>query len=381
MTIATKEKSSSDWDQAFGDSVGSEAKESSPRTRAKINKSELADLTAQLSIMTRSGVDVTTALKSLARQCRREALAEVINEVHDAVVGGATFSQALKQYESTLGATYVATVAAGEASGQMSHVLSQLANLQRSELRLSRTVRSLLAYPVLLASISSLVIMALVLFVLPQFADIFEQYDTPLPFLTKVLLGFAEELRTRWFLYIPLAVLTVGGGIAFRLSSKGKWTFDWLVIHSWLIRDVSRTLLVGRACRLMGLMIESGVPLLESLRLARQAINNLLYRDLFDQLENEVVNGRGLAAALNETDIIPPSASEMISTAEQSGNLGEVTRLLGEHFEDEGEAKMRQIVAVLEPIITVGMGLIVAIVVLAVMLPMFDLATFSNHGS
>ena len=336
-------------------------------------------MTAQLAIMTRSGVDVTTALQSLERQCRRPAMAHVIHQVREAVVGGATFSQALKQYEKAFGPTYVATVAAGEASGQMSHVLGQLAQLLRSELRMSRTVRSLMAYPVLLASVSSLVIVALILFVLPQFADIFEQYDTPLPVLTKILIGFAEELRTRWWLYTPLGVLAVVGAGVLRFSAVGRRLWDMGIVNTWLLRDVSRTLLVGRACRLIGLMIESGVPLLESLRLARRAIRNTLYVELFGQLEEEVINGRGLATALSEAAIVPPSASEMIATAERSGNLGEITRLVGEHFEEEGEAKLRQVVATLEPIITVGMGLIVAIVVLAVMLPMFDLATFAQH--
>ena len=349
--------------------------------RAKINRTELADMTAQLAIMTRSGVDITTALHSLARQCRRPALAGVLTDVRDAVVGGATFSQALAQYEHAFGPSYVATVSAGEASGKMSHVLGQLAQLQRSELRMARTVRSLMSYPVLLASVSSLVIAALILFVLPQFADIFEQYETPLPVLTQILIGFAAELRVRWFLYLPLAMMAVSVLAAVKFSAAGRRIWDWATVHAWLIRDVSRTLLVGRACRLIGLMIESGVPVLQSLRLARQAIGNSLYVELFAQLEDEVINGRGLATALNAAEIVPPSASEMIATAERSGKLGEVTRLVGEHFEEEGEAKLRQIVAVLEPIITVGMGVIVAIVVLAVMLPMFDLATFAQRGS
>ena len=237
----------------------------------------------------------------------------------------------------------------------------------------------MLAYPVLLASVSSLVIVALVLFVLPQFGDIFEQYETPLPFLTRVLLAVASEVRVRWWLYGPLAVLIVGGGLAFRLSPAGRRLWDWMLVNVWLIRDVSRALLVGRVCRLMGLMIESGLPLLDSLRLTGQAVKNSYYKDLFADLERDVINGRGLSVVLSKTEVMPPAACEMIATAERTGSLGEVTRLVGEHFEEEGEAKMRQVVAALEPMITVGMGLIVAVVVLAVMLPMFDLATFAQH--
>jgi type II secretory pathway component PulF len=348
------------------------------RSGAKLPQSELADLTAQLAIMTKSGVDLATSLKTLERQCKRPAAAEVIGGIREAVVSGATFSQALRQYEHSLGPTYVATVAAAEASGQMASVLGQLAQLQRNELRLARTVKSLLAYPVLLASISSLVIAALVLFVLPQFASIFEQYETPLPTITQVLIFCATELRVRWWLYLPLAAGVTTAAVIFRCTARGRRGWDWLLIHGWLMKDVCRGLAVGRACRLLGLMIESGVPLLEGLGLTRQALTNVWFQDLFDHLEHEVISGNGLGAALADAEIVPPSAREMIATAERSGNLGEVTRLLGEHFEEEGEAKMRQVVAVMEPLITVGMGAVVALVVLAVMLPMFDLATFAQ---
>lgn len=368
------------WQTATADATAQQdASAKDPgNVRPSISRHELADMTAQLAIMCRSGVDVTTALKSLARQSRRPGVSRVINDVYDSVMGGATLSNALHEHERIFGPTYIATVAAGEASGKMSQVLAELAQLQRSELRLSRTIKALMAYPVLLASVSSLVIVALILLVLPQFANIFEQYDTPLPLITRMLIGFAQELQYRWWLYLPLAGLGVMGLFSLRFSPQGRRALDWVLIHAWLLRDVSRTLLVGRACRLVGLMAESGVPLLECLRLTQRAIGNSYYRDLFDQLEEEVLNGRGLAQTLSGSEIVPPSAAEMIATAERAGNIGEVTRMVGEHFEEEGEARLRQVVAVMEPIITVGMGVVVAVVVLAVMMPMFDLATFTQ---
>jgi type II secretory pathway component PulF len=126
---------------------------------------------------------------------------------------------------------YVATVAAGEASGKMATVLQQLAGLQRSELRMSRTIRSLIAYPIVLASVSFVVIMVLVLFVLPQFAGIFEQYDTPLPILTRMLLGLAYELRAHWWLWGPLAALLVAGLVSLRFSEVGRHQWDRFILH------------------------------------------------------------------------------------------------------------------------------------------------------
>jgi len=344
----------------------------------RISHSDLTAFTAQLAIMLRSGVDIASSLKSFEKQCGRPELASRVSAIRQAVVGGASFSAALREHEAVFGATYVATVAAGEASGQMSHILSQLAAMQRKELRLYRSIRSLMAYPALLVAVSSLVIAALILFVLPQFAEVFTQHDTPLPLITQVLLGVSTELRARWWVYLPFAFLLSGTAIAMRYHPTCRQGWDWFLVHAWLVRDVSRALIVGRACRLMALMIDSGVPVLECLSLIREANGNSIFRNLFGDLADEVRNGRGLAERLRTAEFVPPTASEMIATAEQTGKLGEVARLIGEHFEEEGEAKMRQLVAMLEPLITVGMGIIVSIIVLGVMLPMFDLASFAE---
>ena len=129
---------------------------------------------------------------------------------------------------------------------------------------------------------------------------------------------------------------------------------------------------------MLGLLIESGVPLLESLVLVKNSLRNSLYHAMFSELEQNVLSGRGLGTTLVESEFIPPSAAEMVLTAERTGSLGSVTKLIGEYFEEEGEEKLRGLIVIVEPAITVLMGIIVAFVVLAVALPMFDLATFAQ---
>ncbi len=344
-----------------------------------VRQQDVAEITSQLAIMTRSGVDVSSALGSLASQCKRPALAQVLYEVHEAVLAGNTLSDALRQHPRVFDPSYIATVAAGEATGKMSEVLAQLADMQRSLLRTRRTMRALMTYPVLLMLVSSAVLVALVLFVLPRFATIFEQYDVPLPAITRLLIAVADEMWARWWLWTPLVVGSLVGFSEWRKTEQGRRALDTLWIHAPVIRDVCRTQLVGRMCRLMGLMLQSGVPLLETLRLTRQAIENTLYKELLAKLEDAVVNGQNLESALPDTEVIPQSAREMIITAETTGKMGEVTQLLGEYYEEEAEAGMRQLIGMLEPIITVGMGIIIAGVVLAVMLPVFDLSTLANR--
>ena len=340
----------------------------------------MVNLTSQLAIMIRSGVDIASALSSAARQCKRPALGSVLNEVRDGVLGGQPFSEALKRYPKIFGPAYVATVAAGEASGHMADVLDQLAELQRSQLRLMRTIRGLLVYPVLLTCVSLAVISVLLVFVLPRFSQLFSDYDMTLPWLTDMLIVVANQLRGRWWLWGPLAGLGVAGLVALQSTIAGRRFRDRMFLTLPMLGDVTKTLLIGRSCRLIGMLMESGVPLLDSVRLARESSSNSLYKEVFTEVEDAIVNGQSFASALADRAYVPDAATEMLTTAEQSGKLASVSRMVGVYFEDEGEARARQIVTALEPMITVGMGIVVATIVLAVMLPVFDLSSFAGKG-
>jgi type II secretory pathway component PulF len=262
----------------------------------------------------------------------------------------------------------------------MSEVLQQLAEMQRAELKLRRSIKSLLTYPVMLTVISGAVITVLVLLVLPRFAEIFSQYNMALPVSTQAMLTIAQELRERWWLWGTLLAGATGGGIAWRVTERGRRAIDSLLINGAILRNVSRPLLIGRTCRMLGLLLASGVPLLEGLRLCRKTIGNLVYRDLLDDLIESVVNGRGMAPSLEHAEIVPVSAREMLGTAERTGNLGEVAAMLGSYFEEDAETRMRSLVRLLEPAITVGMGAVVAAIVMSVMLPIFDLSSMSQGG-
>jgi type II secretory pathway component PulF len=342
---------------------------------AKVKTRDLVNLTSQLAIMTRSGVDMASALGSLARQCKVSGLREILEDVHERVMGGNSVSESLAKYGHVFNETYIASIAAGEASGLLPDVLGQLATLLRGEMRLKNSVRTMMAYPMLLSGVSGMVLLALILFVLPKFAEIFSDFDAPLPVMTQLLIGVSDELRYRFWLWIPLIIGIGVGAFLFKRSSTGKRVWDRFTLNAPLVRDVTRTLMIGRSCRLLGVMVDAGVPLLDSLRLVRSSIKNTLYLTLFDRLEDDVLNGQGLAGALLESDFVPGAAAEMMVTAEKTGTLGNVTQLIGAHYEEEGEARLKEIVALLEPLITVAMGLIIAIIVMSVMLPLFDLSS------
>ncbi|TWT98086.1 putative type II secretion system protein F [Botrimarina colliarenosi] len=341
---------------------------------------ERVNLTSQMAMMVGAGVSLSSALKSITRQCQRPALREALEQIQEDVLGGSSLSASMRNHPRLFDPAYVATIAAGEASGRMQEVLTQLAELQRSDLRLYRTIRGMLVYPVLLTTVSMLVISTLVVFVLPRFATIFEQYELALPMITRLLIGAADEARSRWWLWAPVLGAAVAGVVAARTTTKGRELVDTTLLRVPTLRQVTQTLIGARACRLLGLLISSGVPLLEALRLLRLAISNTVFHRLVDDLEEAVSNGRSLSEALEGNVALPPSASELIATAEKTGRLGEVSQMMGAHYEEEGQALARQLVSVIEPIVTMVMGAVVAAVVLAVMLPVFDIATLAQRG-
>lgn len=346
--------------------------------RAHVPRRELLSLTTQLAIMTRSGIDLAGAIKTLSRQCTHRGLKRTMEVVHEDVTGGKSVSDALRKHANVFGEAYVASVAAGEASGELPEVLARLSQLQRADLRNRIAIRTLMAYPIVLACVSLLVTIGLVCFVLPQFEGIFAEFEVPLPAMTQILIAISSEIRSRFWIWGPAAGLGLMCLGASRKTDAGRKFWDRLLLNLAIVRGVTRAVILGRTFRLLGLMIESGVPLLEGLRLTRRSVSNSLYRELFDRLEDDILNGRGLATSLVTSGFIPPAAAEMVLTAEKTGTLGMVTQLMGEHYEEEGETKLRELATILEPLIIVVMGGVVAAVVTSVMLPMFDIATLAR---
>lgn len=347
------------------------------RSRGKVSRRDLLNLTMQFAIMTRAGIDVAAAIKSLSEQCQNPHLRTILRQIHADVNSGTKLSDALKKH-STFSTMFVAMIAAGESAGRLPEILQRLGELQRSELRNRGILRSLLAYPIVLASVSLLVVAAMVCFVLPQFADIFEDANVPLPALTQFLMATTEALKNYLYFWIPGLVLTFAGIISYFRSENGQRLWHQIQLNGMLLRNVTQTLLVGRAFRLLGMMIQSGVPLLDGINLTRRSIQNILYQELFEKLEHDILNGRKLGPSLLDAGFIPPTATEMIITAETTGTMGAVTQMMGEHFEEEGQERLRELTAILEPAIIIAMGVIVGTLVIAIMLPMFDMATLSN---
>jgi type II secretory pathway component PulF len=347
-------------------------------SRGRVTKPDIVIVMSQLTIMCQSGVDLAEALKNVAEHCLRPQFKTVLESVSQDVSNGASFSEALAKHPHVFDETFVAGVAAGEKSGAMTEVFGRLTQLLRSEIRLRSAVWSMLTYPLVLCGVTFLAVNGMVFFVLPQFSKVFEDLGKAPPPLTQMLLTASQFARGN-AIWILLAVGAFGFA-AYRMRST-SWVQKWrdsLTLNGAVIRKATRALATGRTFRLLGTMLQSGVPLLDGIRLCRSAARNSLFRALFEQLEREVLQGQGLGKSLIAAPFLPLGAAHMIATAERSGKLGQVLETVGEYYEDEGERHLRELVKVLEPAVIIVLGVIVGIVVLSIVLPMLDVSTLAK---
>lgn len=344
----------------------------------KVTKRDLLLMTTQLSIMHKSGLDLAEALKGVSQQVTNPVLKKAVEQILKDVEAGQSFSAALQSQSRIFGEAFVASIAAGEAAGNLGEVLKRLTELLRNEVRLTGTIRSVATYPLVLICVAFAVINALVFFVLPQFGEVFQNLDSPPPATTQFLLSVGETVRgNATFILLSLGFGIIGFINALRSSVFAR-AFDSFILETSMLKKATCALFTGRMFRLIGTMLQSGVPLLEAIRLCRRSIRNSRFQDLFDRFEKEVVNGNGLSIVLSSSTIIPNGAAQMIATAEQSGDLGNVMESIGEFYEDEGERHVRDLASLLEPLIIVVMGGVVALVVMSVILPLLDLSSTSS---
>ena len=348
------------------------------RSTPRIDKADILLLTSQLSIMNQAGLDLAESLDSLSQQCPNVGLQRVLKQVHTDVSSGAGISEALRRHSDVFGKAYVASIAAGEASGTLGEVLQRMVELLDHAIRLRATLRSVLAYPIVLSCVAFLVISALVFFVLPQFAEVFEGLEDPPPAHTQLLLDGSQLIRDHLLLVGGSTVAALLTVLHFWKTDRATRFRDSFVLNSRLLRRAMRSLLTGRSFRLLGTMLQSGIPLLEALRLCRESVRNWLFQRMFDGMEQNVMNGRGIGEVLATSPFIPQGAAQMIVTAEQTGRLGSVMVTIGQYYEKDGEQQVRDLTKLLEPLIIVLMGAIVGTVVMAVMLPLLDISTASH---
>ncbi|MFG0307312.1 MAG: type II secretion system F family protein [Phycisphaerales bacterium JB040] len=351
-----------------------------PRKVRKTGK-RVASFAKELSVLVGTGTPVAESLRAIEKQASEPGWKRVVRDVRTSVEEGTPLSRALGEHPGIFDPIFRSLIAAGESSGKLHELLRRLSAMKRRELKARSLLIGSATYPAVLLTVASSVMVAMVVFVIPRFAGLFETLNAPLPATTRFLLEMSGFLSSWWWaLLLGLAGAVVGACFGWR-SERVKWHADALLARVPVLGPMAQGFTVARTTRMLGVLLDARVSLLESLELVRRSVTRPLYRAWVSEAVELVTRGESLSGSFSDDALFPPSIREAISNAENSGRLAPVLIDLSEYLDDENEASARTFTNLLEPLIMVVLGGVVAFVALSMFLPLFDLTASAGGGS
>ncbi|MEW6353109.1 MAG: type II secretion system inner membrane protein GspF [Pseudomonadota bacterium] len=341
--------------------------------RRGVSATDLALLTRQLATLVRAGLPIEESLGAVSQQTERPRLKSMLLAVRARVLEGHSLATALGDFPAVFPDLYRATVAAGEQSGYLDVVLERLADYTESRQQLRQKVTLALIYPTMLTAVAILVVTALLAYVVPQVVQVFENIGQQLPLLTRVLIALSDFIRT-YGLLVLFALVILGVVFAFMMRREGpRYRFHQLLLRLPLISRLIRGLNAARFARTFSILTASSVPVLEGLRISAQVLSNLPMRAAVQEAAGRVREGASLNAALQRSGYFPPMTIHLIASGESSGNLESMLERAAQTQEREMETLMAALVGLFEPFLILTMAGIVLFIVVAILLPIFDL--------
>ena len=340
----------------------------------------LAMFTRQLSVLMTSGTPLVQALGALERQSADKTWRGVIASLRVKVEEGATLSAAMELHPGVFDPVCRSLISAGESGGSFDQMLDRLATLTRRQLHVRNAVIGALVYPALLVAVAVAVLTTMLLFVLPRFATLFDTLDVALPPTTQMLMTASDLLRAYWWC-VPL--LAIGGGFGARAwlrSDAGRRSVDSILLRLPAVGPIVKNFAVARIARVLGVLINGRVPLLEALSLAKTTARNVHYVDLVARAEDAVTRGSSMSSAFAVGGLVSPSLCEAIKSGEQSGQMGPLLLSIADFLDEDNEVVLKSLTSIMEPAILIVLGVLVGFVALSMFMPLFDLTAMTQGG-
>jgi len=338
-----------------------------------LNPADLSLITRQLATLVQSGTPIDEALQAVSRQSEKPRLGNMMLAVRSKVKEGHPLAAAMADFPHAFDDLYRATVGAGEQSGHLDAVLERLADYTENRHALRQKFQLALIYPLLIAIVAVVVVVGLVAFVVPKVVAVFEGMGQELPLLTRGLISLSDFLQHNWILLLALIVIAtvIVGGLLRREGPKRQ--FHKLLLHLPLVSRLVRGMNTARFARTFSILASSGVPVLEAMRISAEVVTNLPMRAAVDEAARRVREGTAINKALDNSGYFPPMTVHLIASGEASGKLDEMLERSAVAQEREMETLLGVLMGVFEPMMILFMGGTVLVIVLAILLPIFDL--------
>ena len=345
-----------------------------------VSPEALLAVAVQLANLVEAGVPLATSVATLAEQTPERPLREALASVRRAIDGGETFSQAVRHHPEIFPPLMASMVQVGEASGRLDAVLGRYAVLVEKDLALRRAVQGALTYPAVLLVAALLLILFVVGFVVPQFAAVFARAGIRLPLPTRLLWGVGVALRRGWW---GLGLAALAGAVGCRIALQRpavRLQVDRLLLSLPVVGPALHQTVVARFARTLATLVGAGLPILNALDTAGGVVDNQVMVQEIQRVRMAVERGERLAATLAVGRVFAPDAVQMIRVGEESGRLETILDKVADFYELRVNFRLKQMTALLEPIVLLGMGGIVALIMASLLLPMFDLVKVLQHG-
>jgi type IV pilus assembly protein PilC len=348
--------------------------------RASAKKGELDVFTRQLSTMLAAGIPMLEALEILAEQAESPGFAYCLDRVVTDIRSGSDLSKAMEPHKAVFSNIYVSMVRAGEASGQIDVILTRLAEYLESSARLRSEIKAAMTYPVISLFLVLGIACFLMMGIVPSFKPVFESLEVDLPGLTVAIMETAIFMKDYWYvIFGGVGAAVVGVRVAVK-TPAGAYARDSLFLRVPVFGILFKKVALSRFARTFSTLIKSGVPILGAMEIVSATSGNLVITKIVDDARNSVRNGESLADPFLKSTIFPPMVCKMISIGERSGALDSLLEKIAEFYDQQVEAEVNGLTAMIEPIMIAIMGIVVGGIVLAVFLPIFKLQEKLSGG-
>lgn len=335
---------------------------------------DIVNFTRQLSTMISAGLPLANALSILVQQSKSE-MSRLVAQILQDVEGGLTFTKALAKHSTVFDSIYIQLVHAGEVGGVLDDILSRLATNMEKTKEFRAKTRGAMIYPIIVLLAMVVVASVMMIFVIPKLSDMYDDFGAELPLPTLILISISNFMVGFWWLII---LLLVGAFFVFKEWKKthaGHVQFDQFLLNLPIMGDLMKKIVLTEFARTLSLLLGAGISLLQALDIVTQGVDNLIFKEALQDVYKQVEKGVPISKALSKYEDFPPILHQMMSVGEETGKLDEVLGKLAVYFEQESEQAVKNLTAAIEPLIMIVLGIGVGAMVIAVILPIYNLTS------
>lgn len=341
----------------------------------RVSLKEKVQFIRQLATMINAGLPISQALSTLNSQKLSKGLKIISGKVASDVEGGSTLSSSLANFPKTFTSLDITLISSGETSGNLDKALISLADQLEKQQSINRKIRGAFVYPAVVMSIVILVAIGMVIFVVPQMASLYESFDSKLPFVTRVMITISELLM-KFGLIVLIGVIAFIAYLKYLTNTiPGRKTWDTIKINIYAISALLKKLYMARFSKTLAGLIGSGVPLLDALDITSRAIGNVIYEARIKESIKKVKSGVALSKTIKNDDLFPDVVSQMIEVGEKTGEVDNMLNNMANYFEEEVDQAVKNLSTLLEPFIIVILAVVVMTLLVAIMLPIYQVGT------